>query len=372
MTVTIKDIARRAGVSSATVSRVLSEKPHVNDELRKRILAIMEELHYNPNRVARSLRVQRASIVGIIVSDIQNPFFTSLVRAVEDVANAHQYAIFLCNTDENVEKEKLYIDLMQAENVAGVIISPTREQDDPCLELLKTNIPLVVVDRRLAGAEVDTVLVDNVQGAFRLVDHLINDGHTRIGAILGVPTATTGRERYEGYLQALEAHHLPFQPELVRTDIPQEANGSRLAQELLDLPHPPTAFFIGNNLLTVGVLRAIHERNLRIPDDIALGAFDDLSWMSSVTPGLTVVAQPAYALGQTAAQLLLQRIADRTRPTQEVLLQTTTYIRQSCGFHLEGTPLSRGQSDEVFISKWITPLFSYHWEKLLPAPKEPI
>ncbi|GAC1568664.1 MAG: LacI family DNA-binding transcriptional regulator [Ktedonobacteraceae bacterium] len=351
MTVTIKDIARRVGVSSATVSRVLSEKPHVSEELRKRVLATMEELSYNPNRVARSLRVQRTSIIGLIISDIQNPFFTSLVRAVEDVANAHQYAIFLCNSDENIDKEKLYIELMQAENVAGVIISPSQEQDDPCLELLKNNIPLVIVDRRLAGVEVDTVLVDNVQGAFCIVDHLLTDGHTRIGAVLGVPTATTGRERYEGYIQALAAHHLSFQPELLRTGIPQEAIGYRLAQDLLDLTYPPTAFFSGNNLLTMGVLRAIHERGLRIPDDIALVAFDEMSWMSIFTPGLTVAAQPTYELGQTAAQLLLQRIADGTRPTQEVLLQTTLHIRQSCGYHLERMSATRGQSDKDCIKQ---------------------
>ncbi len=335
MTATIHDVAQRAGVSSATVSRVLSDKPHVSQEIRDRVYAAIEELNYQPNRVARSLRVQRTSIIGLIISDIQNPFFLSLVRAVEDVAHTHQHAIFLCNTDEDVEKEKLYIDLMLAENVAGVIISPSREQNDPCEKLLKNNIPMVVVDRRLPDVAVDTVVVDNFHGAYALVEHLIQDGHTRIGAILGVPSATTGRERREGYLQAIIDHQLTIQSELLRTGIPQEAIGYQLANDLLNLTEPPTALFTGNNLLTTGTVRAIQERGLHIPDDIAIGAFDAINWMSLVKPELTVVAQPTYQLGQVAANLLLQRLEDNTRPVQEVILQTQLLIRQSCAHHTD-------------------------------------
>lgn len=340
MTVTIHDVAQRAGVSSATVSRVLSDKPHVSSEIRDRVYAAIEELNYQPNRVARSLRVQRTSIIGLIISDIQNPFFLSLVRAVEDVAHTHQYAIFLCNTDEDVEKEKLYIDLMLAENVAGVIISPSREQDDPCEKLLKDNIPMVVVDRRLPGVAVDTVIVDNFHGAYKLVEHLIQDGHTRIGAILGVPSATTGRERRDGYMQALINHQIAIQSELLRIGIPQEAVGYQLANTLFDLPEPPTALFIGNNLLTMGALRAIQERGLRVPDDIAIGAFDAINWMSLIKPELTVVAQPTYQLGQVATTLLLQRLENNTRPVQEVILQTQLLIRQSCAHHTTQENLS--------------------------------
>jgi len=158
----IKDVALLAGVSSATVSRVISNKPYIGEEVRQRVLSAMEELNYQPNRVARSLRVQRTNIIGLIISDIQNPFFTALVRAVEDVALKQQHAIFLCNTDENIEKEKLYIDLMLAENVAGIIISPSQERDDPCKKLIAAHVPVVVIDRKMSDVEVDTVVVDNV------------------------------------------------------------------------------------------------------------------------------------------------------------------------------------------------------------------
>ncbi|HEX9373494.1 MAG TPA: LacI family DNA-binding transcriptional regulator, partial [Roseiflexaceae bacterium] len=313
MSASIKDVARHAGVSIATVSRVLSNKPHVSEHARQRILAAMDELDYRPSRVARSLRVQRSRIIGLIISDIQNPFFNALARAVEDVAYAHQYAVFLCNADENIEKEQLYIDLMQAEHVAGVMISPTRETESPCQKLINAGVPVVVIDRGIADLDVDTVVVDNVAGAFDLVAHLIDDGHRRIGAVLGIATATTGRERYEGYARALAVHGLSGSPDLLRTGIPKEASGYRLTGELLDLPVPPTAIFTGNNLLTVGALRAIQARRLRIPDDIALAAFDELDWMSLIKPSLTVATQPTYELGQVAADLLLKRIEGSTR-----------------------------------------------------------
>jgi DNA-binding LacI/PurR family transcriptional regulator len=347
MTTRIKDVATRAGVSSATVSRVLSNKPHVSEEVRRRILAAIEELGYQPSRVARSLRIQRSRIIGLIISDIQNPFFNTLARAVEDVAYAYQYAVFLCNSDEDIEKEKLYIDLMQAEQVAGVMISPTQQYDNPCQRLIRANIPVVVIDRRVADLDiVDTVVVDNIAGARTLVSHLIDDGHRRIGAVLGTAAATTGRERYEGYTQALLARDLPIVPDLIRTGIPKEADGYRLTQQLLDLPEPPAALFTGNDLLTLGALKAIRDRRLSIPDDIALGAFDELDWMSLVKPPLTVVAQPTYDIGRTAADLLLKRIEERDRPIQTIEFQPDFIIRQSCARHPDaGAPAQKPDHD---------------------------
>jgi DNA-binding LacI/PurR family transcriptional regulator len=336
---TMKEVAKLAGVSVATVSRVLNNQPNVSPELRSKVLEAVKELSYQRNRVARSLRARRSRIIGLIISDIQNPFFTSLVRAVEDVAYEHQYAVFLCNSDENVEKETLYVDLMCAEKVAGVVISPTCETDSPSQKLIEVNIPVVAVDRRMLDLAVDTVMVDNVGAAFELVSHLIDDGHRHIAAVLGTPIATTGHERREGYVQALKAHGLPILPDLIRTGPPKETVGYRLTGEFLDLSDRPTALFTGNNLLTVGALRAIYERGLRIPDDIALGAFDELDWMSLVEPPLTVVAQPTYELGRTAADLLLKRIEDGTRPPQEVVLKPTILIRQSCAHHAETSPL---------------------------------
>jgi DNA-binding LacI/PurR family transcriptional regulator len=332
--VRLADVARRVGVSTATVSRALANKPHVSAEVRQRVLAVVEELNYQPNRVARSLQGRRSKIIGVIISDIQNPFFTRLVRAVENVAHRNNYAIFLCNTDEDGDKEEFYVNLMLAENVAGVIACPTMEESAKWQKLHRAEIPFVVVDRRLPGAPVDTVVVDNVGAAYDLVAHLIENGHQRIGAVLGEHHITTGRERYEGYARALEAHNLPLSLELICQGMPREENGYHFTRELLNLPERPTAFFTGNNLLTLGTLRAIREANLAIPDDIALVAFDELEWMSLIQPQLTVVAQPTYQLGEMAAQLLFQRLAgdgkvDGDRMFEEVVLKPEILFRES-------------------------------------------
>jgi len=331
----IKDVAQRAGVSSATVSRVLSNHPHVSPETRERVLQAIEELGYRPSRVARSLRAQRSRIIGLIISDIQNPFFTALVRAVEDVAYEHDYAVFLCNSDENVEKEGFYVEVMRAEHVAGVVISPTQEEGSPAEQLVHWGIPVVTIDRVIRGLAVDTVLVDNVAAAYTLVDHVIRDGHSRVAAVIGIPAATTGRERFEGYVRALEANGLPLDEELIRRGLPKEPMGYEMTRDLLALPRPPSALFTGNNLLTLGALRAIREAGLRIPDDIALVAFDELDWMSLFDPALTVAAQPTYELGRRATELLLKRIDGWEGPPEKVVLSPTIHIRRSCAPHPE-------------------------------------
>jgi DNA-binding LacI/PurR family transcriptional regulator len=337
VSITIEDVAKHAGVSDATVSRVLSNKPHVRDEVRTRVLASVAELGYQPSRVARSLRTLRSKTIGVIISDIQNPFFTALVRAVEDIANANQHAIFLCNTDENIEKEKVYIDMMQAEHVAGVLITPTRESGGWTHRLVEANIPVVVVDRYLSDVDVDTVVVDNVRGAYTLVQHLIDKGYRRIGAVIGSPAITTGRERMEGYLQALAKNGLPVIPDLIQANTPNQEWGYQLTEALLKLPEPPTAIFTGNVLLTIGALRVINDLGLVIPRDVALAAFDEAAWSSLMCPSLTTVEQPTYELGKVAAELLLKRMQDNTRLRQKIMLQTKLHIRQSSNTALVGS-----------------------------------
>lgn len=332
MPITIKDVATRAGVSSATVSRVLTGKPHVREAVRQRVLAAVHELGYKPSRVARSLRVRRSQIIGLIISDIQNPFFTALVRAVEDIAQQDGYAVILCNADEDIAKEALYIDLMLEEQVSGVLITPTREYDNPSRRLIDAGIPVVAVDRYMLDIDVDTVVVDNVGSAFNLVNHLITAGHRRIGAICAELSSTTGRERLVGYRNALNTHQLPIDPALIQTSVPRRELGYYSAQQLLNLDDPPTALFCGNNLLTVGAFEAIHERHLKIPDDIAIAGFDGLICSPISEPALTIIEQPVYELGKVAAELLMQRIQGSTRPHQKIELKTKLHIRSSSGY----------------------------------------
>lgn len=324
--VSIKDVAEAAGVSTATVSRVLTNGLHVRPEVRERVLAAVERLGYRPNLVARSLRSQQSTTLGLIVSDIRNPFFTAISRAVEDTAYEQGYSIMLCNTDENPEKEAIYLNLMQDTGIAGVIISPTR-QSDTIFAGSSFPLPIVVVDRPIENRDVDAVLLDNVNAAYRLTTHLIEQGYQSIGILSS--EMSTGKERQEGYEKALRAHGLTPRTEHMKNVSPKMEVGYEATLKILDTVKPPDALFTVNSLLAAGALQAIRERNLTIPDDIALVTFDETTWASLMQPAITLIAQPTYEIGKTATELLLQRIADPGRPTRHVILTGQLLVRGS-------------------------------------------
>lgn len=324
--VSIKEVAAAAGVSTATVSRVLSNGLHVRPEVRERVLATVERLGYRPNLVARSLRSQQSSTIGLIVSDISNPFFTAISRAVEDTAYEQGFSVLLCNTDENPEKEAIYLNLMRDTAVAGAIMSPTRQT---VANFADSNLPfpIVVVDRSISNGDVDAVLLDNVDAANRLITHLIEQGYRRIAALCS--EMSTGLERQVGYEKALRAHGLTPKSEYMKHVPPKGEAGYAATLKMLDLAEPPDALFTINSLIAEGALQAIRERNLTIPDDIALVTFDETTWSSLVQPPITLIAQPTYEIGKTAAELLMQRIADPGRPTRQVILKGQLLVRGS-------------------------------------------
>ncbi len=326
----IKDVADLAGVSTASVSRVLANKPNVRPEVKQRVMEAVKTLGYRPNRVARSLRSNRSNLIGLIVSDIENPFFQQVSRAVEDMALEHGYSVVLCNTDENPEKEKMYLQLLYDENAAGVILSPTCRTIDDFSLVAELNMPLVVVDRRIKGGEYDTVVTDNVQSAYAVVSHLIAQGRRRIAAVFGVGSST-GRERREGYIKALEDHGITSSADLVVFARPKEEDGFVAAAQLLQLEEKPDAIFTSNSLLAAGVLRALKENRVAIPAEIAFASFDETRWAALTEPPVTVMEQPTYEIGRTAAALLIKRITDPARPTREVVLHTKLIVRQSSG-----------------------------------------
>ena len=330
----IKDVADRAGVSTATVSRVLANKDHVRPEIRARVLNAVEEMNYHPNRVARSLRSQRTSAIALIVSDIQNPFFTAVSRAVEDVAYQNGLTVMLCNTDEDPAKESLYLDLVRAEKAAGVIFSPTLRLAETFGHAVDPSLPLVVIDRRISGRDVDSVLLDNEDAMYRLVDHLIGHGRRRIGAFFGLGSVT-GRERRAGYLRALQEHDLPLIPDLVHYVDSKPDSSYRAAQRLLTLAEPPDVLLTGDGLLAAGAFRALRDDGITVPADVAFATFDETVWTPLVEPPVTVIEQPTYEIGQVAAELLLRRMQEPTRPTREVILKGKLVVRHSCGAHPE-------------------------------------
>jgi DNA-binding LacI/PurR family transcriptional regulator len=220
---------------------------------------------------------------------------------------------------------------MQMEAVAGLIIAPTKEDAPALAEAVRHGLPVVVIDRRMSNAEVDTVVVDNFMGALHAIQHLIRLGHERIGVVSGPLHLTSGRDRYAGYLQAMSDAGLPVESGLTLFGDFRQDSGYRLAYELLKRANPPTALFVANNQMTIGALNAIHEAGRAIPDDIAIIGFDDLSWAISLNPPLTTVAQPSFEIGANAAELLLVRIADPERPHRTIVLETQLIVRASCG-----------------------------------------
>ncbi|MSU47774.1 MAG: LacI family transcriptional regulator [Opitutus sp.] len=327
----LQEVAVRAKVSIATVSRVLNKSDKVVPETRAIVEQAARDLGYRPSRVARRLRMKdgHAHLVGLIIPDIQNPFYAEIARGVEDAAYAREFALLLCNSDENIEKERFYLNVMQAESVDGIVLPPFDDTDLAVVEMVRSGMPVVCVDRSLAKLKTDLVEVDNYQGALEAVNHLLDKGHRSIGLIEGRAEVSTNRERRRGYLDALTARKIAPRMELMRAGDFKQASGRVLANELFDLRKPPTALFVCNNLMTVGALAALHQRGLRVPRDVAIVGFDDLPWAEALDPPLTVVRQPAYEVGRQAMELLLKRIIEPTRPAVTVRLQPELVVRRS-------------------------------------------
>jgi LacI family transcriptional regulator len=272
----------------------------------------MEELGYQPNAIAQSLRKRTTYAIGILVSDITNPFFATLVRGAEDAALEAGYSVIVCNSDEDPQKEDMYIRALWRRRIDGMLIAPTRDGTSSALqELVRRKLPFVFVDRKAKGIEADAVLSDNIGGAYLATKHLIERGHKRIGIVLGIPGATTTEERFAGYRQALNEEGVLCSDELVAWGDYRVEGGRAAAAQLLSLANPPTAIFSTNNQMTLGVLQELFLRRISVPDKVAVVGFDDSEWAEMVVPSLTVVAQDPYEIGYRAFELLLARLNSR-------------------------------------------------------------
>lgn len=330
---TLKDVAREADVSISTVSRVFNDPEKVRPDTQQRVREAAEALDYKPSRVARRLRLEdgKASLLGLVIPDIQNPFFADVARGVEDVAQAHDYALLLSNSDEDPDKQQVAVDTLKTEDVDGVIVPPVSMNDPEVTRLVESDIAVVCVDRRMENARVDTILSDNRQGAYDAVAHLIALGHERIGFIGGIARISTLTERREGYEAALRDHDLPVDSTLVKEGESHRERGKDHTEALLHLDRPPTALFTGNNLTTLGALAALSQHNVRVPEDMALIGYDDVPWAQALNPPPTVMDQPGYEMGSRGAELLLQRLDAPDRSPTTVTLQPKLIVRQSCG-----------------------------------------
>ena len=328
---TIRQVAALAGVSTATVSRVLARSGRVSPDLEERVRGAAHQLNYQPNRAARNLRARQGSTVGVLIPDIQNLFFTAIVRGIDDEVTKFGYTLLLANSDGSADRERVYLDTFRAEGVAGLLAIPSQNDERGFRQFLETGVPLVILDRTVHLPNVDIVTVTNREGAAQAVHHLAGLGHTRIAMMAGMETHNVGSERRAGFFAGLQAAGLRSEPELIK-DGGFEREAARLATfELLDLPVPPTAIFSANNTMSLGVLQALHERGLNAPADVSIVGFDDMPWQVAMQPPLTCIAQPTYDIGATAARLLLERIAEPSRPVRRVSLETQLVVRASSG-----------------------------------------
>jgi LacI family transcriptional regulator len=328
---TMADVARKAGVSVSTVSHVINGTRHVSEDTMLQVQDAIAELGFVPNAVARSLARASTNAIGIAISISTNHYFNDIVSSIERACAEIGQLVFLCDTRNDPETELKVVREFVQRRVDGVILAPSADPDNKAIEFLAANkMPFVQVDR-IASSGADGVGLQNRHAMEILVDHLVAHGHRRIGLVTGEPGFRTTVERGEGYVRALKKHGIAIDPALMQEGNATSEEARRAMLRLIDLPERPTAIASGNNLATIGIMKAVRERRLSVPDDIALIGFDDFEWADCFEPRLTVIAQPSEAIGLRAAEMLLERIKSPERAPRQVRLAPTLIVRRSCG-----------------------------------------
>ena len=328
--ITISEVAQKAGVSSTTVSHVINNTRFVSEEKRKRVEQVIDEMGYRPNALARSLRSGETCTIGLILPDSANPYFAEVGRSIEIAAFEAGYSVILCNTENDLEKEHIYLDVLTKKQIDGMIFVGTGEDFDSCKTLLDMHVHVVAMDRDYPDLEMDVVISDNLQGGRLATQHLIALGHKRIGCIAGPSKVNLSAQRVTGYVQTLEQAGLAVDRDLIISGDFHPGSGQAAASQLLALHDPPTAIFACNDLMAIGVLRAGLELGRRIPEDLAVVGYDDIELASFTTPPLTTIQQPKKEMGATAIKYLLDRIQAGKSCPQKALLPVSLVVRGSC------------------------------------------
>lgn len=329
---TIRDVAKLAGVAPITVSRVINDSDYVSRETRQRVEAAIETLGYVPNMLGPSLRFQQTMTLALVVTDITNPFFTTVTRGVEDVAQANGYSTILCNTDESEKKQAQYLHMLLRRKVDGILLVPASSSAEPIRLIQKQGVPLVVLDREIPEVEVDIVRADSEAGAYQLTKHLLSLGHRIITMLAGPKSVSTAVDRVSGYCRAMREAGLEVCDSQVFWGGFTQESGFALTKQALSASPRTTALFAANNFVAIGAIQALQELNIRVPEDIALVAVDDIPPAFTAHPFLTVAAQPAREMGQQAARLLLERVRGQSdQPYRQIVLSTEMIIRTSSG-----------------------------------------
>lgn len=327
---TLSDVAKLAGVSTMTVSRVINSSGYASPDARARVKRAIDELGYMPNGLARQLRAKRTETIALVVTDIRNPFFTTIASGVEDTARNRRYAVMFCNTYESEEEEAAYVRILIERRVDGVLLVPAGGAGASVRMLQAHGMPAVVIDRHVHDVEVDEVRADSRAGAYAVVRHLAELGHRNIAILTGPERVSTSIDRVAGYREALlEACPDGHCGQILYGEF-NEASGYSMAREVLQRDSPPTAIFAANNFVAYGAVRALREFGLRIPEDISVAVFDDLPPGWVMDPFFTVVSQPAYEIGTEAATLLFKRLlGEASGEPHSIILPSELIVRRS-------------------------------------------
>lgn len=338
MNVTMKDIAKIAGVSVNTVSRALNDKPEINEDTKRRIKQIASELNYTPNSIAASLASRKSKTIGLIIPDICDPFFAQQARGVEDTAKKEGYSVILLNTDEISEAELDAVETLRSIRVAGMLLTSVFSRTEHIENLKKQKVPLVLLNRRCQEIDTDYVINNNEKGAYKATKHLIKLGHKRIGVILGPQRITSVQDRYAGYMKAMDEAGIEKSAEyVVCGENFKPDTGELLAEQLLQNNPRPTAILAYCDSLAMGAYAAARKRGLSIPEDLALVGYDDIPYAKYFEIPLTTIAQPAYKMGEVACKIILEKIkagGGRNRvksEPQHIVFEPQLIIRRSCG-----------------------------------------
>jgi LacI family transcriptional regulator len=330
----IKDVAEHAGVSTATVSHVINNTRYVSESTTKKVREAIKALGYIPSAAARGLASKQSRIIGVVFSDISNPFFTSVYKGIEFELSKAGYELTLANTGEQDEIQEVVLNTMLSREVDGIIVAPTGKASEAIDQIIQMDIPMVMLDRRGPYNHTPLVSLNNVQAAYEATSHLIADGHKKIGIVVGLADVDTTKYRMEGYCKALEEYKIACVEEYICDGNSRIEGGYRAVENLFQLPDPPTALFITNNLMTLGALHAIRDLGLKCPEDIGIIGFDDHDWADIFSPPLTVIRQPTFRMGSRAAGKLIELLGGKqeqdTDTADEEIFSGELIVRGSC------------------------------------------
>lgn len=329
MSVTIKDVAKKANVSITTVSRVLNNKPDVSDQTKEKIKKIIKELGYNQNDVARGLVLDKTYTIGLIIPDISNPFFPKLAQGVENKAKELGYSVIFCDTNNKISEEIEAIELLKRKKIDGIILSLSLKNKEELKKLKEENFPVVQIDRQIPGFDYPIVTIDNVKSSYKATKYLIQLGHTKIAHITGDLDTKTGQDRLEGYKKALKEFNLFQKEEWILSGDYSLESGFNQMKNILNSKNLPTAIFAANDLMAIGAYNAIFNNNLKVPEDFSIIGHDDIEIASIIRPGLTTIEQPKYSLGKKTAEILIEEIEKSNYSFSDEYLKTNLKIRYS-------------------------------------------